>query len=505
LNESEAFDAASLALSAGEPEKGLAAVTPFIRRGTGNYGLWNVHGLLLRQLDRREEAIRSLSRAAQLAPNAPKIAHALARTLFEAGLPSLQAYGRALQLAPTDTEVLSGMTSAFVAEGEVDAAISGLERILSRSPHWVEGHVHLSKLRWAQGEREHFAKSFEAAVEAMPQNLELWRQYIIALLHAAQWEEVLRVIAKGRAAIGEQLLFTVNEAIAYAETAEFEKAEELFAPVKDVADGTVQVRRVRHYLRWGRPADADAVIGQWTSRPEAFMFWPYASIAWRMLDDPRWQWLEGDERLVGIYDIADRLPPIGLLADTLRRLHTLSGQPLEQSLRGGTQTDGDIFTHIDPVLVSLREAIRATVAEHASMLPPHDEQHPLLRHPRRPIRFSGAWSVRLSSGGFHANHVHPVGWISSALYLILPQDVGQGDAGFLTLGDPTAPNFEIDVGPFRTVEPKVGRLVLFPSYMWHGTRPFGEGERMTVAFDVAVPVSATDSTGDAAGENAARF
>lgn len=28
------------------------------------------------------------------------------------------------------------------------------------------------------------------------------------------------------------------------------------------------------------------------------------------------------------------------------------------------------------------------------------------------------------------------------------------------------------------------RLVLFPSYMFHGTRPFGKGERLTVAFDV---------------------
>jgi len=35
------------------------------------------------------------------------------------------------------------------------------------------------------------------------------------------------------------------------------------------------------------------------------------------------------------------------------------------------------------------------------------------------------------------------------------------------------------------VEPKPCRLALFPSWMWHGTRPFGEGERMTVAFDVA--------------------
>ena len=35
------------------------------------------------------------------------------------------------------------------------------------------------------------------------------------------------------------------------------------------------------------------------------------------------------------------------------------------------------------------------------------------------------------------------------------------------------------------VEPAVGRLALFPSYQWHGVEAFpGEGERMTVAFDV---------------------
>ena len=41
--------------------------------------------------------------------------------------------------------------------------------------------------------------------------------------------------------------------------------------------------------------------------------------------------------------------------------------------------------------------------------------------------------------------------------------------------------------PARLVEPAPGRLVLFPSWLWHGTRPFGDGERLTVAFDVAPP------------------
>jgi len=39
----------------------------------------------------------------------------------------------------------------------------------------------------------------------------------------------------------------------------------------------------------------------------------------------------------------------------------------------------------------------------------------------------------------------------------------------------------------RVVQPRVGRLVLFPSYMWHGTIPFHAPQhRTTIAFD-AIP------------------
>ena len=42
--------------------------------------------------------------------------------------------------------------------------------------------------------------------------------------------------------------------------------------------------------------------------------------------------------------------------------------------------------------------------------------------------------------------------------------------------------------PCRKIEPKPGHLVLFPSWMWHGTVPFTQGERLTVAFDVRPPI-----------------
>jgi Flp pilus assembly protein TadD len=483
-DDGRAFEQATAALASPNPERALPALERALRTSR-DYRLWHVHGLILRQIERLEEALVSLKRAVELNPQAPKTAYSLARTLYEAGLPSVAAYGQALRLAPGEPEIVKGLAQAFIADGEVDAAVSGLEQIVARSPLWIEGHVLLSKLRWMEGERDGFTRSFDDALAQYPQSLDLRREQIIALMHAEQWDEALSRIEQGRAAVGEHPLFGANEAIVYAEMGETKRADTLFAPYADYDDGPVQVRRVRHLLRCGRPEQAAELIESWLGRPEGFMFWPYASIAWRMVDKPRWEWLEGDDSFVGVYDIADRLPPLDQLADTLRGLHTLSGQPLEQSLRGGTQTDGDLFTHINPVLVQLREVIRATVAEHVAKFPAPDPRHPLLGPARDSIRFEGAWSVRLLSRGFHANHVHPHGWISSAFYVALPPDIGKDDAGVLTLGEARAPWFEIDLPPFRTIEPKPGRLVLFPSYMWHGTRPFGEGERLTVAFDVA--------------------
>ncbi|WP_155265313.1 putative 2OG-Fe(II) oxygenase [Sphingomonas segetis] len=480
------FREATEAWDRGEAETVLPKLERALPR-SGDYRLWHIHGLILRQLERHGEALESLARAVELAPAAPNPAHALARALYEAGLPSVDAYARAVRLAPGTPEITLGLAAALVAERRVDDAIAGLERSLSFTPQWTDGHVQLAKLRWMQGERTGFTRSFDDAIARLPRSLDLRREQIIALVHAEQWDDALRAIDAGRAALGPHFIFDANEAAIHSETGEVAQADALFQRLGDVPDASVQLRRVRHELRNARPEIAGFAIDPWLQGPQAFLFWPYASIAWRMTGDPRSEWLEGDPRLVGVYDIADRLPPLDELADTLRQLHTVRAEPLEQSLRGGTQTDGNLFQRVDPLIVQLREAIRATVAEHVAQLPTRDERHPLLGPQRAaPIRFNGAWSVRLSGGGYHANHVHPLGWISSALYVVLPPDLGQGEAGFLTLGEPQA-QLRLDMPPVRLVEPKPGRLALFPSWMWHGTRPFGEGERMTVAFDVAVP------------------
>lgn len=176
----------------------------------------------------------------------------------------------------------------------------------------------------------------------------------------------------------------------------------------------------------------------------------------------------------------------------LRSIHRGTGRPLDQSVRGGTQTDGNLLARAEPEIRSLRAALMSAVEDHVARLPSPVAGHPTLLGTRAPLRVAGSWSVRLDGQGFHVDHVHQQGWLSSALYVALPEGpagidrTGGNHEGWLALGENRALLPEVE--GFRLIEPKAGRLVIFPSTMWHGTRLFGAGERLTVAFDIAPPI-----------------
>ncbi|HEV2818476.1 MAG TPA: putative 2OG-Fe(II) oxygenase [Allosphingosinicella sp.] len=476
------FAAGAKAVKSGLEAAALPLLERAVEKHPGDARVWQVLGLAQRKLEDLAPAVAAFEKAAALAPGDALIAHSLARSALEAGMPAIGLYERALALAPNDGSVLLGRAAAQLAEGRIAEAIAGLEGQVGRNPGWLPGHATLCRLRWLAGERERFTASFEAAAAAAPREVAIWREWADTLMQAGRYDAALAVVAGGRRAAGGNLLFDALETVAVAEKGEIEKADALFAALGPIAHVTMAARYLRHLLRAGRPAEAVAFAEPWLEAPEADLLWPYVAAAWRLTGDPRWQWLEGEPRLVGTYDLDVDLPA---LADILRDLHHDLHQPLEQSVRGGTQTDGPLFSRIEPEIRALRGAIVAAVERHIAQLPPPEPGHPTLIAKRAPVRFSGSWSVRLPGAGFHANHIHPAGWLSSAFYVTLPE-MGRGHEGWLKLGEPQA-ELGLDLEPFRLIEPKPGRLVLFPSTMWHGTLPFGAGERMTVAFDVARP------------------
>jgi Flp pilus assembly protein TadD len=487
LDADAAFDAALAALHSGNEEEGLAILAAARESHPRDARLWQAAGLLHHSLEDLGPAVAAFEKAAALAPEDAAIAHGRAGAALDAGLPAVRLFERARRQAPLDGALLLGLAAARFAEQGPLAAIDELDAQLREHPFWLAGHVLIARLRWMSGARDAFTDSIERALVSASRDLSLWRELIATLMQAERFDEALAAIGRARATAGAHSPFDADEAICFAEKGDFETADRLFAPFDGVDDIIVTICRIRHLLRSGRPEQAAAMAEPFLATANSYLVAPYLSAAWRLLGDPRWQWLEGDERLVGIYDLADELPPLDALADRLGALHVAIGQPLDQSVRGGTQTDGLLFARIEPEIRALREAVVAAVERHIALLPSADPSHPTLGKPRRGrTRFSGSWSVRLAGEGHHANHIHPAGWFSSAFYVALPGEAERGPApaGWLALGEPAA-ELGLDLPPIRLVEPRPGRLVLFPSTMWHGTRPFARGERLTVAFDVA--------------------
>ena len=132
-------DMAGDALKTGEEE----AAIPLVRDGAVYHQsglLWQWTALLERSLDRHENALRSFSEAARLTPGDAKIAHGLAMTAMEAGIPAVELFEAARALAPRNGQILLGLSAARVAAGYGERAVDELRAALGRAPMWLQGH-----------------------------------------------------------------------------------------------------------------------------------------------------------------------------------------------------------------------------------------------------------------------------------------------------------------------------------------------------------------------------
>lgn len=479
---------AQAAIAEGGEEDALSLIQRALEKNP-SARLWQWKGLLERSLDKLERAIASFDEAARLDPMDATIAHGQARVAMEAGVDARSLYERALSLQPHNGALLIGLAAARAAVGESERGAEDLRQAVKRSPMWLQGHEQLAQLEATLGRRDQATASLDAAIATHAKALPLWETLLQVQLRRGAYGSLKEIVERAEKAGVHSAEFAVYRGIHAAQFDEDIFPHDLFDGAPSSAMQSLAGWRIRHLLRVGAAREALPYVDSALRQGETGEIWAYASTVWRLTNDPRSTWLEGDPRLVSVIDLSDRLPHLDNLASALRALHVAKGEYLDQSVRGGTQTDGPLLSRIDPIIRELRQAIVGAVDRHVAQLPPIDPRHPTLRHRRdRPVRFSGSWSVRLRPRGHHSNHMHPLGWISSALYVDLPrraQDEPE-DSGWLTLGEPDE-QLGVNLQPWRKIEPKIGQLVLFPSFMWHGTVPFSQGERLTIAFDVAPP------------------
>jgi Tfp pilus assembly protein PilF len=440
-------------------------------------------GAINLKLNRLEAAAADFDAVLAVNPNDLKALHGRARTAMIAGEDALalRLYRAALTLAPDDPDLLIGLAEALEAAGEPHAT-SPLAQAVAARPDWLEGQSALARMRAEAGAGDAFDAAWRAALLARPDDARLALGHVGCLISAARPQAGLAAVDAWVARHGHGPEISVYEGLAAIEVGDAERAAAALARAGTAPAATLP--RARLALLRGDPAAAAAMLEPLARADlDGVILWAHLDLAWRLLGDARHQWLSGQPGLVSTQEV-EYAGDWQQLADVLRGLHHARSHPIGQSLRGGTQTRGRLFGRPEPEIAALAAAIMRAVEHHLAGLPAADVRHPLLRDRDHKPMFSGSWSVRLLGGGFHVAHIHPAGRLSSACYIVLPDELdAAGQPGWLEVGGPPA-ELALDLKPLHLIRPQPGRLALFPSTLFHGTRPFAAGERLTVAFDV---------------------
>jgi uncharacterized protein (TIGR02466 family) len=422
------------------------------------------HALLLEQSGQHGESLAELENLAREAEDSPQLLVHLARALQYAGRAG-EAAARieaALVRWPTDVPLLRQSAElAWMAGAGVDC-VARIERAIAEHPDALQLRLVAADLLRAAGDAARGLALVQEAARRAP--------------GAPAFETSIGVLL-GELGRAREALPYLRSAIAHApESVPFRRN---LLPVLLRAGEYREALALAESLLPGAPDDQQLIA--------------YLAGAMRMSGDARYTELQDYARLVRSYrpaapeGYADMRAFNAALARELDQMHG-SQRPLAQSIRGGSQTGRNLPANDParfPAIAAFFRMLEAPINEYLANLDA-DSAHPTDRRRRAAWRISGSWSVRLKPGGYHTNHVHPQGWISSAYYVELPDSRGAEKnprAGWLKFGEmaPAVPEGTAELH----VEPAPGMLVLFPSFFWHGTVPFEHGERrLTAAFDV---------------------
>lgn len=485
------------AANAGLNELAVEAADAGLKIAPGHARLLAVKAMALKNGGRVEESLPVFTEAVAADPARALTRHNQAVALRAAGQfdAACEAFAASERLGLKGVQFQSNWAAAALEAGRVAEAVDRYRQALADDPGHAEALKGLTRIHIEYRTGEDPFAHYETLTTARPGDPGSWLAWANALSASQRYEQAAEAAKAGLdrnpghrllemvAAFNSGMTGDPARPLAVLEAAYRDQPDDplVWSPLQQIA------------LRRGVRPDLAAEVAQRAVANDSMdqSAWSILTLAWRLLDDPREAWLCDYDRLVMVTEVTPHDEELtaqdyaGIVAQALWPLHQTVEAPGDQSLRQGTQTAGALFDIPSPAIKRFQRAVSDAAARAVAALP-DDANHPFLRRKATSFTFSGSWSVKLKAGGgHHIPHFHSQGWMSSAYYARLPQS-GRDDAGrhegWIEFGRPPA-SFELDLEPRRVVEPVEGRLVLFPSYFWHGTVPFKAGERLTAAFD----------------------
>ena len=451
-----------------------------------------------------DEAERCFNRSIELSPENVEAINNLGTVRLQQERPeeASKHFRHALEIDPGFAKAHNNLGVALHGLGSFDESVESYRQAIKLQPVFLEAHENLIKNRWSQGEGEDALSDLAAAAYAkdpMPPGLRrLLTRYLIKVENLPKAQEIIDDDPGFASSDAEMLCFQGN---IHERNGDLDDAMEKYSEANRVNPNVeYEYNKIKMDFFKGKKESAinqiDGICNRGNlNHSDLLSFLALKGHMLKAAESEKYSDFFDYDTLVFSekIDVPDGWSNLesfnAELALELEALHTGTDHPIDQTLRHGTQTAQNLFRpNRHPIIYALQAAITAKIEKYKRNLPA-DDGHVFLGNIPDEITYPLSWSVRLRSGGFHTNHIHPAGWLSSVYYVKLPPEIGDEEdskAGWLKFGEPLDTDNIYNLSPDRWVKPEAGRLVLFPSYFWHGTEPFrSEDFRLTVAFDIA--------------------
>lgn len=514
--------------AAGDFDKALTLLAKAAKADPTDPEIANNQGVLHWQLGRVPAAEKAFRQALKIDPHFQQAATGLGRLLIDAKRwdDAEAVYGPMLAAAPQSVTIRYGYATTQLELGNTETAEAIFDALLSSDSDAAAIRFMRARSRLELGRIDEALADLQLSFAGEPTDLclrvyagALWmtedraafEQLLVrastipALLittadlyrQSDQPERCVQVLQDARASYAIPADAWTVEATAWIDLNEPQKAEYAARQClnADPENRLVMGGLITALLMQGKASEAlDATLTMRTAEPHDQHWIACEATALRLQNSARYASLVDLERFVRPYVLPvpegfnDLESFNAAFLDALERWHLYKTHPLEQSLRGGSQTPRDLTSIDDPVIRAFIKALDRPIRQYMQEVG-SGKDHPLTARNTGDYKIAGSWSVKLRGNGWHVNHVHPAGWISSAYYVSVPEETSRGDsrAGWIKFGEPPFAT-QPESPPQKWIRPEAGLLVLFPSFLWHGTVPINDDSlRVTAPFD-AVPV-----------------
>ena len=446
---------------------------------------------------------------------------------------SIRFLQKASQAAPDEAEALSELGLSHMAMGDLSLAEIALREALARNPDAHKALINLGAVLQFRGHILEAVGLYRHALAIDSDDLEVRCNLAKALVDAGQGEEALAECEFAVSASGGHPVALATQGAVLCDLKHYDDAEPVLAEAcaRDPGDTTALVnlgfarRRLNRLdaaaeaLRQAvnmHPGHARAVADLTTvlaatgqreaglELSEDFLgLHPgeclvVAAHAFALRDAGRADEARSYLDYPNLIRVTDIGAPDGfesvdafnkVLASIVETHPSLLTAPVSKATYGGSQT-GDLDCVGNAPLSVLCGLIEAAADDAVGHYREQFGDHPVMARSTE-VRVIRAWGTVLGDGGYQVPHMHPVSWLSGVYYVRVPADMARTDphAGWIEFGAPPEDFVTASDPELHAVEPKEGRLLLFPSWFWHRTWPFeAHSARISIAFDL-VPQS----------------